>query len=480
MISRWHQIVTVRRSPPDPTGWSGLRRYGWSAICILTGLLYLLVYTRGYLNGVVPSNAITIGMYTIRALLIIVVALWSMRGLQWRETNAMEQRQGQLIATVYALLISTITLAVFVTVGPASPLQRFAYYGSLIVFLAQGLWLVRHGYVHSGGTVLLIAFVIEILGSVGIDNPQRQALLPVLYALAVLVAVLLVRWQHGLLLAIGLPCITALLQAYELVSTPPNWPAALAYAVYLSGIAGIAALYVNSVEQQVKIQSHALIEATQELESANRQLQAYATQAADLATLEERNRIAREIHDGLGHHLMGVVHLLKGARTVLASDPTTARESLEEACTVAKDALDDVRRSVGTLRGSLLEQQTLSEVVTKLVQKTATDGIDATCTILGEPRTLALPVAETLYRMTQEALTNIRKHAQATQAAVQLDYRDPERLRLLIEDNGRGTNHPHGGFGLIGMHERIRQIDGTITIDTAPGQGFRIQIEVAA
>lgn len=480
MISLWHQIVTVRRAPPDPTRWATLRSYTWSAICVFVGFLYLYVYTLGYLRGVAASNPISIGMYSLRACLIIGVAFWALHRLTWRETNPTEQRQGQLIATVYALLIGTITLAVFITVGPASPLQKLTYYASLLTFASQGLLIVRQGHIRAGGIILLLGFVVEIMGSVGIDNPQRQAFLPILYALAVLVAVLLVRWQYGLLLAIGLPCISTVLQEYELVPTAPNWPAAFAYAVYLTTVAGIAALYVNSVEEQVRIQSHALIEATQELESANRQLQAYATQAADLATLEERNRIAREIHDGLGHHLMNVVQLLKGSRTVLAADPSMAHESIEEAHTVAKEALNEVRRSVGTLRGSPLEQRSLSEVVTSLVQKTSTDGINATCTILGELRTLPLPVAETLYRVIQEALTNMRKHAEATQAVVQFDYRDPQRVRVLIEDNGKGSDHPHGGFGLIGMRERIRQVDGTITMETAPGQGFRIQVEVPA
>lgn len=482
----WNQLIHIPEDLPTRPPLRRLWLVTGAIGCILCSIFYLATYLLLYSTDQLPVQVYSVSAYGLRAMLAIGVAGWSLRGINVHINTRVEQRQGRFIATIYVLLMILTIVGMSQDRGPLPLVAKLAYTVSTVSFYILGYIFVRHGRVRTAGVLLLIGCVIELFASMVIDNAVRRAALPYVDILAILIAALLVRWWIGLFLSISLPLAGAFLQSIQLAPGTFQVNALIAVIIYQFTIAALAALYARSLESALTLADERALRlehesAAREREAAERaRVEAYATQAADLATLEERNRIAREIHDGLGHHLMDVLKLLKGSRTVLASDPKTARESLEEAYTVAKDALDDVRRSVGTLRGSLLEQQTLGEVVTKLVQKTATDGIDATWTILGEPRTLALPVAETLYRVTQEALTNIRKHAQATQAVVQLDYRDPQRVRLLIEDNGRGTDHPHGGFGLIGMRERIRQIDGALTLETAPGQGFYIQVEVAA
>jgi signal transduction histidine kinase len=461
----------------------------WSLFSIIIGITYVSVYTIPYFMGLRQSLLLAVAMYALRIGVIIAIAVWSLVGLPLRSTKVHEQRQGHIIVVVCALLIA-LQLGLIANIPfdstPYSLLQNLIYYLSIIVCLGQILIFVQHGWVRYGGALLLFGFMVEVFGSAGIIYEQRQALIPFMYVLSILIASLLVRWWVGLVLALLLAPFGTIVQVVGLVPGVPQWTTTSVYTIYLTIIAALAALYARSLESALTLADERAVRlehesAAREREAVQRaQVEAYATQAADLATLEERNRIAREIHDGLGHHLMNVMHLLKGSRTVLASDPAMARETIEEAYTVAKEALDDVRRSVGTLRGSPLAQRSLGEVVTNLVEKTSTYGIKTTCTILGEPQTLPLSVAETLYRVIQEALTNIRKHAQATQAVVQFDYRNPQRVHVLIEDNGRGTDHPHGGFGLIGMHERIHQVDGTMTIQSASGEGFRIQIEVPA
>lgn len=218
--------------------------------------------------------------------------------------------------------------------------------------------------------------------------------------------------------------------------------------------------------------------AQEELVAANQKLRAYAAQAEALAMTEERNRIAREIHDGLGHYLTAIMLQLKGARSVFDTHPVSARESLEEAYQSAKNALQEVRCSVGALREPSVSQLPLPQGLAELIKQSSTAGVRTTFTQLGTPRALPSPITYALYRVVQEGLTNARKHAEHAHVRVQLDYRQLQHVRIVIEDDGPGTNYPEGGFGLVGLRERIERIGGTVTIQTALGQGFRLQIEV--
>jgi signal transduction histidine kinase len=219
-----------------------------------------------------------------------------------------------------------------------------------------------------------------------------------------------------------------------------------------------------------------------ELQYANRQLREYATQAAELATLRERTRLAREIHDGLGHYLTAINMQIQAGRAVLEHDREAALGALDNAQTLAQEGLAEVRRAVATLRTSPLDTRPLPEAVGDLVNECRSAGIATEYAIHGEVLTLDPQTKLALYRAAQEGMTNMRKHAQTSRAEVTIEYpetaSDEKAIRLTIRDYGVGSNSPSGGFGLIGVHERVRLLGGEVRIETEPGEGFALIVEV--
>jgi signal transduction histidine kinase len=215
-----------------------------------------------------------------------------------------------------------------------------------------------------------------------------------------------------------------------------------------------------------------------ELEAANEKLRAYAAQAEELATTRERNRLAREIHDGVGHYLTVVKTQLDVAAATCATNPEQAKSNVEKAAKLTAEALDDVRRSVGSLRADA-KRPPLPEALKQLAAHG--EPVPAVA-IEGAPRPLPPAVEHALFRATQEGLTNIRKHARATSALVRLDFRDAARVRLELSDNGIGANNgaASGGFGLTGIRERVEMLGGTFSAANRLQGGFALRVEVPA
>jgi signal transduction histidine kinase len=172
------------------------------------------------------------------------------------------------------------------------------------------------------------------------------------------------------------------------------------------------------------------------LSLANQQLQSHARDVEELATTKERNRIAREIHDGLGHYLT-VVHVqLEAALTLLRGDPDRARGALVKAQDLTHEGLSEVRRSVALLRGSMLANRPLVESIRRLAGECSAEGIEADVRFSGTERRLAEPIEATLYRAAQEALTNVRRHARASRLKIELTFVADDRVKLSVEDDG--------------------------------------------
>lgn len=217
----------------------------------------------------------------------------------------------------------------------------------------------------------------------------------------------------------------------------------------------------------------------EELENANAQLRAQATQAGELAITRERNRLAREIHDGVGHYLTVINVQLEAAATLLANDDADrAAGSLHKAAGLSRDALDDVRRSVGSLHTDV-KRPPLDEAIRDL---TTDAGVPVKFTVAGKPRPLSEAANHALFRAAQEGLTNIRKHATASQSWITLDFADPARTRLTVEDDGIGptADATTDGFGLRGMHERIELLGGRVESGPRTTGGFMLNVEVPA
>lgn len=214
------------------------------------------------------------------------------------------------------------------------------------------------------------------------------------------------------------------------------------------------------------------------LEKSHEQLRAYADRVADLSATAERNRVARDIHDGLGHHLTAIALLLEKATAFAERDPHAAHRAVRDAHGSARAALDEVRRSVRMLRA---DPPGLRAALADLAQ--AADG-DAqagwppvSLAVEGDEEGYDETALSALYRAAQEGITNARRHARATRVSVSVALGDAGAC-LVVTDDGRGFPPEREGFGLLGMRERVHLAGGRVELETAPGNGTRLTVTV--
>jgi signal transduction histidine kinase len=221
-----------------------------------------------------------------------------------------------------------------------------------------------------------------------------------------------------------------------------------------------------------------------ELAEVHTQLQEYSAQVEELSVVRERNRIAREIHDTLGHALTLLSVQLETATQLEARGDPRLHEELLEARRVAKACLTEVRHSVEALRPDEGSTGSLQEQLRRLVAEFETTSRETRITLDLEEVTHPLhpDLCLALYRCAQEALTNVRKHAHATKVLLRLSTSDePEGyVELTVLDNGQGCPSEHeqetSGFGLLGMRERVALLDGTLRVGPEPGHGWRVEV----
>ena len=259
-----------------------------------------------------------------------------------------------------------------------------------------------------------------------------------------------------------------------LVGLDGGWPA-----VMNAGVSFAAAVaFVLIFTQMALSESRARAEVERlahDVQMAHDDLARYAVQVEELATEKERTRLAREIHDSLGHYLTAINVQLEAARALQADEASPAAALLERAQALAKEGLQEVRRSVAALRASPLEGRPLTALLEGLVQACCASGVETVLEVQGSQWPLPPQVEMALYRTAQEALTNVRKHAQARHAEVTLSYA-PDSVRLRVRDDGAGSATPDGGFGLVGLRERVHLLGGALTTVSAPGEGFVLEV----
>jgi two-component system, NarL family, sensor kinase len=198
-----------------------------------------------------------------------------------------------------------------------------------------------------------------------------------------------------------------------------------------------------------------------------------------LGAVEERNRLAREIHDTLAQGLTATALQLESADALLDAGSEKAHGPLRRALSLTRSNLEEARRSVLDLRASPLEGRPLSEALKALVERwEAETGIAARYGAVNGSRPLPPSVEAALYRICQEALTNVARHAGAERATVRL-VATPDRVRLAVEDDGSGFDAagvPEDRHGIVGMRERAEVLGGTLEVRSEPGEGTRIEV----
>ena len=366
-----------------------------------------------------------------------------------------------MISTSFETLTST-NLAILIVLG--------------ILYTLNGIY----GYAHAARVralnvrILPAYFIVQVLLSGAIINLGRSSGYNAVLMLPLAGQAVTSMEARGVYFtSIGI--LIAYVSAVYLYSggTAMLWNSLVSFLAGLVFVLVFTQLTVNEEKARNRVEQLAA-----QLEQANSRLREYAVQAEELATSRERNRMAREIHDGLGHYLTTIYMQIQAAQAIVESDKERSMNALEKAKNLTQSALVDVRRSVASLRAP--EQgRPIQDLIQMLLDDIQVSGIKTAFKAVGTPRAFSPQTELTCYRTTQEALNNVRKHSQATSVSILLDYTDPDVIRLSIEDNGIGAEKiTQGGYGLMGLRERVHLVGGEFSTVTAPGQGFKLRIEV--
>ena len=226
---------------------------------------------------------------------------------------------------------------------------------------------------------------------------------------------------------------------------------------------------------------------TETLAERARRLEVERDQQAQIATAAERSRIAREMHDVVAHSLSVVIAQADGGRYAAAADPDAAVRSLTTISETGRAALADMRKILGVLRapGDANDPQTVTPQpidadLDTLVEQVRSSGLDVSLVRVGQARPLPPGLGLTVYRICQEALTNVLKHAGPSATVTVLLQWSHQRIVLQVDDTGRGAAAAQdgGGHGLVGMQERVNLFAGTLEAGAKPGGGYRVRAEL--
>ena len=198
------------------------------------------------------------------------------------------------------------------------------------------------------------------------------------------------------------------------------------------------------------------------LEEANQRLRAYAIEVAQMAETRERNRLAREIHDTLGHALTGIAAGLDACIMTLETAPEVTKRQLNKIRDTARKGITDVRRSVKKLRPDDLERLPFQEALMEMTKDySESSGMEITFDIFSWSDKLRQDQEDVIYRVLQESITNAKRHGHATKVKITIGGNE-KYLLIVIADNGRGCDEVKQGFGLKHMRERLELLHGTI------------------
>lgn len=250
--------------------------------------------------------------------------------------------------------------------------------------------------------------------------------------------------------------------------------------VFLSGLATAAFVLGRNVRTRREYLAA--------LEDRARRAENERDQQAQLAAAAERARIAREMHDIVAHNLSVMIALADGAAFAVSGNPAQAETAARQVSATGREALSEMHRLLGVLRGGGQEPRRAPqpgiEQLDELVAQVRAAGLPASLTVTGTPFPVSSTAQLAVYRMVQEALTNVLKHADSPdQAWVRLRYRDPV-VEVEVGDNGHGrpvasTIDGHG-HGLSGMAERAAMFDGHVEAGPRPGGGWRVRAELGS
>ena len=270
----------------------------------------------------------------------------------------------------------------------------------------------------------------------------------------------------------------------EVIATG-SWGSPIFFELSMTILCIVIAVFVDAVVRQSHVRQRLIVE----LETTRQELARIERQAG---ITQERQRLAHEIHDTLAQGFTGIIMHLEASDSLLQSEQSarskmnTARQHVDQARQIARENLVEARRLIWALQPEGLDRASLSEVLGLVVARWSQEsGIPATALVTGHARGLRPERELALLRATQEALTNVRKHARASRVMVTLSYME-DMVTLDVQDDGVGLGQDElgrpfpqehaGGFGLKGLRERVAKLQGTLAIESAPGEGTTLAV----
>lgn len=412
-----------------------------------------------------------------------------------------------LITIVYISLLMYHSMTGYIREGTArellSELHILPIPMRLVPVLAVGLYsscLLMMSIRDVGGLGLLLKILLEILLGVSVSSvlgfsskgifllilaenmrffPKSRLKLPI----AVGMCLLYLAIDADMISVYGrmIP-ITQYLQYYQsqvrvILEGILNMAEALNMLLFLIYMLFLIRIQTNEKERVLELNDE-LNQVNSKLQEANLQLERYARESEKMAETRERNRLAREIHDTLGHTLTGIIAGLDACVAIMDIAPEATKMQLQAITDVARQGMTDVRRSVKALRPDALEKLSLEEALKKSIEemRQATQAeIRYSCT--AELRHFSEDEEDVIYRIVQESITNSIRHGHADQIKIEI-RRVYNKLQICIADNGIGCEEVKKGFGLHHMEERIQMLQGSLEYESKNGFTVRVELPI--
>jgi signal transduction histidine kinase len=383
-----------------------------------------------------------------------------------------------------------VSAAIDYALKSPGPVERFLYIadgGIALFFLGITFWpwvQKRLGKVFLPLMIILVCAFPIIANQVAVPYlfpspvPPPEALLSRTVPF-LLIALLLIAWQYKWQHILVFNLAIALLNIAILWVLIPNNRAAFSNGLFAVVTQVVTFLVVGFF---ISVIVGWLRSQRRSLEEANLKLTNYARTLEDLAVSKERNRIAQELHDTLSHTLSGLSVQLETMKAYWGVDPATARKILDKSLAATRSGLEETQRILMALRAKPLEDLGLSMAIRQMAEEAAVHaGIALDLVIADNIPALTFDVEQCFFRVAQEAITNVVKHARAKSLTVKLEVKE-NKVSLTVQDDGIGfgfdetnaTKH----FGLLGMKERAEFVDGELSVASRPGAGTIVQLTI--
>jgi signal transduction histidine kinase len=375
------------------------------------------------------------------------------RAAQYSRRMAGASGQAALRRDEFRRLVPVIALAAAVLAAVTDPSWTLDLVLAVVPVAAFALWAFRRDV---SLPLVAVAVIVPVVAA------QRSGQLEPLFFEVSLLAYVVARWSSSLRMAVALGLLAAATPvAVSLVQSPSE----IAVAIWIVGI-GFPWVLGRASARQAQL--------TSQLEAAQREL-------AEQALHAERRRIARDVHDFVGHGLAAVMLQVTSARHVLRRDPASAEEALQAAEAVGRLSMDELRRTVGLLRSEdeigVAPPLPSAEEVAALVEHARAAGLAVELRTQGDLARVPQTVGVAVYRIAQEALANAARHAPRARTFLELELADGQ-VRLVADTRGPAIAEPatereRPRYGLVGMRERAVALGGELAAGPTP-EGWRV------